>query len=210
MNSEHEMKLNLGCGTQVVDGWINVDYAFGARLVKNPILRFISRQMRLFKSDWNNNITIYNLTKRFPWPDQSAEVIYSSHFLEHLLKEDGSNFLKECHRCLCTGGIIRVLVPDLRNIVNKYIDNRIVADDFVRELGVLYSDKSQGWKRYLSPFIQFPHKCMYDMPRLLQILDDIGFDCVPCSAFESKIDGIRAIELEDRSRNSVIVEGIKR
>jgi len=30
------MKLNLGCGNQVVEGWVNVDYALGARFAKIP------------------------------------------------------------------------------------------------------------------------------------------------------------------------------
>ncbi len=203
------MKLHLGCGSQVVDGWINVDYALGARFMKVPLLRVFNRKLKLFRLDWNEKIVLHDLTKMFPWGDSSAEIIYTSHTLEHLSKEEGRKFLEECHRVLHKGGIIRVLVPDLRYIVDKYINNRIAADDFVEELGVLYTNKSQGFKRYLSPFVQFPHKCMYDTPRLKRILNELGFDSTSCSAFESRIDDIRLIELEDRAINAVVVEGTK-
>jgi predicted SAM-dependent methyltransferase len=36
-------------------------------------------------------------------------------------------------------GIIRILVPDLRLIVTEYLANRVYAEDFVEELGVLFS-----------------------------------------------------------------------
>ena len=33
-----DMKVNLGCGDRVVDGWTNVDYALGARLTRVPLV----------------------------------------------------------------------------------------------------------------------------------------------------------------------------
>ncbi|MFN3427037.1 MAG: hypothetical protein ACK41G_05640 [Candidatus Thermochlorobacter sp.] len=33
------MKRHLGCGTHVVEGWINTAYSSGARLAKSPPLR---------------------------------------------------------------------------------------------------------------------------------------------------------------------------
>ena len=34
-------KLNLGSGPEVIEGWINIDYALGAKLNKNIIFRNI-------------------------------------------------------------------------------------------------------------------------------------------------------------------------
>jgi ubiquinone/menaquinone biosynthesis C-methylase UbiE len=204
------MKLNLGCGSQVPDGWINVDYALGARFAKNPIFRALNRKLRVFDLDWNEKIYLHNLTKQFPWADSSIDVVYSSHTLEHFTRGDGRRFLAECHRVLRNNGIVRIVVPDLRNVVVEYTEGRINADDLVEKLGVLYGNNKNVLKNRLSPFIQFPHKCMYDSPRLLAILSETGFDAANRAPFDSDISDIRLVELEGRTENAVIVEGRKR
>ena len=50
---------------------------------------------------------------------------------------------------------------------------------------------------------------MYDTPRLLAILRDVGFDAVSRSPLESDISDIGIVELEDRTLNAVVVEGRK-
>lgn len=40
--------------------------------------------------------------------------------MEHFPKEKASAFINECFRVLKPGGILRVVVPDLENIVNEY------------------------------------------------------------------------------------------
>jgi ubiquinone/menaquinone biosynthesis C-methylase UbiE len=204
------MKLNLGCGSQVPNGWINVDYSLGARFAKIPLFSVLNRKIKLFELDWNEKIFLHNLTKQFPWNDFSIDIVYSSHTLEHFSKEDGRKFLAECCRVLRKNGIIRIVVPDLRHFVNEYIEGRILADDFVGKLGVLYGTSNNTLKRLLSPYIQFPHKCMYDALRLIEILRELGFDARTRDAFDSSIDDIRLVEWEVRTRNAVIVEGRKR
>jgi predicted SAM-dependent methyltransferase len=139
MSKKRITKLNLGCGSQVPDGWINVDYALGARFAKIPFFRALNKKLRLFETDWNDKIYIHNLSKRFPWADSTMDVVYSSHTLEHFSREDGRRFLAECHRVLRKNGIIRIVVPDLRYDVVEYIEGRTNAEDFVEKLNVLYS-----------------------------------------------------------------------
>ena len=204
------MKLNLGCASQVPDGWVNVDYALGARFMKIPFFRAFNRKVKLFNLDWNEKIHLHDLTKKFPWEDSSVDIIYSSHTLEHFSKEDGRKFLAECHRVLRKHCIIRIVVPDLHHNVTEYIERLIKADEFVEKLGVLYVSSDNPIKKQLAPFCQFPHKCMYDNTRLLEILDELGFEASTRAAFKSDIADIQLIELEKRTENSVIVEGQKR
>lgn len=114
-----DMKLNLGCGFQVPDEWINVDYAFGARFVKIPFFRRLNRKLKLFDLDWNQRIYLHDLTRKFPWRDGTVDVVYSSHTLEHFTGEQGRLFLTECHRVPKRNGIIRIVVPDLKVWVLK-------------------------------------------------------------------------------------------
>ena len=204
------MKLNLGCGSQVPAGWTNVDYSVGARFAKIPLFSAINKRLKLFDLSWNKSIFLHDLTKRFPWRDSTVDVVYTSHTLEHFTRDDGRRFLRECHRVLGQSGIIRVVVPDLRHIITGYFEGRIKADEFIEELLVLYGNTDKAWKDRLAPFIQFPHKCMYDTPRLLAILDEVGFAAAARGPFDSDIGDIQSIELENRTQNAVIVEGRKR
>ena len=202
--------LNLGCGSQLGDGGVNVDYALGARMAKLPLFRPLNSRLKMFKFDWDDRIYLHDLTKPFPWPSNSADAIYSSHTLEHLSREDGRRFLSECHRVLRAGGLIRIVVPDLREAVTDYLEGRVKADDFVEQLGVLYIPGGSPLKRKLAPFVQFPHKCMYDTRRLVEILGEIGFDAAARQPFDSGIEGLEQVELENRTHHAVIVEGSKR
>src|SRR5574344_1513960 len=77
--------LNLGCGRCFHKDWINVDY-----------------------SSCDESVIAYDLTKKLPFEDNSFEVIYHSHLLEHFEKSFAPIFLKECYRVLKKGGIIRI------------------------------------------------------------------------------------------------------
>ena len=204
------MKLNLGCGDQTPQGWINVDYALGARFAKLPLFSFLNKQFRFFNIDWNKHIYLHDLRTRFPWGDGQANYVYSSHSLEHLTREEGLFFLRECHRILKQRGVIRVVVPDLRVIVDDYLKGSTKANQFLENLGVLYGGQHSRLKQRLSPFFQFRHKCMYDCETLLAIMQEIGFACEPRNAFSSRIEDIDRIELESRTQSAVILEGEKR
>lgn len=203
-------KVNLGCGAQVPDGWINVDYALGARLARVPLFRRLNRKLRLFGLDWDDRILIHDLTRPFPWRDSSVDVVYSSHTLEHLTREQGARFLAECHRVLRIDGVIRIVVPDLASFVERYSQGAIDATRFVEQLGVLYGGSKNGARRWIAPFMEFPHKCMYDTSALLDVLERAGFAAECREPFDSDIPGVGEVELEDRTVDAVIVEGKKR
>jgi SAM-dependent methyltransferase len=204
------VKLNLGCAGQVVDGWINVDYALGARLAKIPFLRVLNRKLRLFDLDWDQRIYLHDLSKPFPWADNTIDIVYSSHALEYFSRDDGRKFIAECYRVLRKDGILRLVQHDLRYIVVEYIEGRIRADNFLEHLGVRYGSNKSVLKDRLAPFIQFPLRCIYDAPTLLQILGQAGFDVAIKAPFESAIGDIRNVELQGRTEHAIIIEGRRR
>lgn len=91
--------LNVGCGKKFSkhEVWENIDMYSHSKHVRE-----------------------YNLLKGFPYPDNKFDTVYHSQVLEHIPKEEAAGFLKECHRVLKEGGIIRVVVPDLENIIGEY------------------------------------------------------------------------------------------
>jgi predicted SAM-dependent methyltransferase len=96
----HLVKLNLGCGDRYLTEWTNIDFIATSRYVQQ-----------------------HNLTKGIPMADNTCEVVYHSHVLEHFRKQDAVYFLKECFRVLQKGGVVRIAVPDLEMIVKCYLEN---------------------------------------------------------------------------------------
>ena len=203
------IKLNLGCAKQVVEGWINVDYALGARLIKLPVFGFLVKKFKLFNIDWDDSIFVHDLNKPLPWHDNSVDVIYTSRTLEHLTKEFGKQLLEECHRVLKPNGLLRIVVPDFNSIVEDYNEGRIFAEDFCKRLVVEVSP-THGIKGVIKRCIEFPHQCMYTTDRLVNITKEIGFIAASKKPFDSSIYDIRSIETEDEDSAPVIVECSKR
>jgi len=92
--------LNLGCGNRYVESeaWLNVDFA-----VRHP------------------RVLAIDLRKKLPFHENYFDLVYHSHVLEHFTCTDAKNLLDECYRILKPGGIIRIVVPDLENIVREYL-----------------------------------------------------------------------------------------
>lgn len=92
--------INLGCGPSYVDNinWINIDYESSSKSVQKA-----------------------NLLQKLPLNQETADLVYSSHFLEHIPKSKVIFFLQECFRILKPGGIIRLVLPDLEEMANNYL-----------------------------------------------------------------------------------------
>lgn len=90
--------LNVGCGATYHTAWVNLDV--------EPLSRDVLR---------------HHAASPLPFEDCSFDACYSSHLIEHLSPVDARLLLKEMHRVLKPGGIIRVVVPDLESIVRLYL-----------------------------------------------------------------------------------------
>lgn len=110
--------LYVGCGMSPTSGWINVDNSMSIRLAWLPvwIVSFLSKISLIDKWQLANiafcrkaNIRRCNAAKRLPCEDESIEVLYSSHMLEHLDQQEASRFLAEAYRVLVRGGLSDLL-----------------------------------------------------------------------------------------------------
>jgi predicted SAM-dependent methyltransferase len=90
--------LNLGCGSRFQPSWTNVN--------------FIST---------GKGVIAHNLTQGIPFADESFDVVYNSHVLEHFPIVPAESFIRECYRVLRPSGILRIVVPDLEQIVRMYL-----------------------------------------------------------------------------------------
>jgi predicted SAM-dependent methyltransferase len=90
--------LNLGCGERFHPEWANLDLWSCSPKIQSCDLR-----------------------QGIPAPDESFDVVYHSHLLEHLDPASGLALLRECWRVLRKGGMARVAVPDLEQIAKTYL-----------------------------------------------------------------------------------------
>lgn len=92
--------LNLGCGKKYsnLPEWINIDFVSSGE-----------------------HVIAHNLLDGIPYPDQSFDLVYHSHVLEHFSKKDGENFIQECFRVLKKDGVLRIVVPNLEKIAKNYL-----------------------------------------------------------------------------------------
>jgi predicted SAM-dependent methyltransferase len=101
-----EKYVNLGCGQRYHPDWTNIDFVSSGA-----------------------GVIAHNLSMGVPFPNTSCDVVYHSHLLEHFPKNSAESFLRECHRVLVPGGIIRIAVPDLESIAKSYLDALYRATD---------------------------------------------------------------------------------
>jgi predicted SAM-dependent methyltransferase len=88
---EHKTrKLHLGCGNNLLSGWLNSDLEPSSR-----------RAIRI------------DVTKRFPFADATFDYVFSEHMIEHIPYAKGMLMLRECFRVTKPGGRIRISTPDL-------------------------------------------------------------------------------------------------
>ena len=96
--------LNLGCGNDIRDGFVNID---------------------LFSDDPR---VIYMDIRKLEMPDESADMILASDILEHFSHRETDNLLKEWCRVLKPGGDLLIRCPSLKLQVKAYNNGDWDAD----------------------------------------------------------------------------------
>lgn len=80
-------------------------------------------------SDWTNinfrnhgeDFLIYAPNQGIPFPDNTFDVVYHSHFMEKLTRDEGKNIIEECFRVLRPGGLMRIITLDFESLAANYI-----------------------------------------------------------------------------------------
>lgn len=218
------IKVNLGSGPYGKPDWINLDWGILAILSKFVLLRKLLIGLKLLSPsygiDWPSQPRLWDCRKNLPFKDQSVNFIYSSHFLEHLHRYQVIKVLKECKRVLQKGGVLRIALPDLRLIAEKYLQNdkefflRVeksaldnCADLFMLHIhgGDICSQPS-FIRKIQQKFIR-GHLWMYDFESLYAILYAEGFKNIQkCSPGQGRTPDI---DFLDRYReNSMFIEAV--
>ncbi len=174
------LKLNIGCGKVKLPGWVNIDI--------EPIADLV-----------------IDIRKGLPFNDDSVDFIYTEHLLEHLTFEESEKILRDFYRCLSVGGILRIAMPDLDYLIERYNTDWKNQDwlswpeyEFVKTRGQMLNISFRWWG----------HKYLYNEEDLKNQLIKAGFlKIMRCNWNKSNHAELR--NLETRKDSKLIMEAEK-
>ncbi|KRE21442.1 hypothetical protein ASE66_28905 [Bosea sp. Root483D1] len=95
----------------------------GAGSWKHPVWQNVEYPTEHYANDLKDNVDIEwdaTSTRPIPVEDNSIELIFCSHTIEHLLPEHDRHIFRECYRILKPGGIVRFITPNFHLYYGAY------------------------------------------------------------------------------------------
>ena len=136
-----KVKLHLGCGKRHFPGFIHID-----------------------RDPWEHLDYQRDIKDLSNFEDNSVDLIYLCHCFNSFDDDDARAALKEWHRILKKGGILRIAVPDFEAISMAYLSFKdlklvkiLVTGYYKGKLGTDY------------------HRSVYDEATLKKLLEECGF-----------------------------------
>jgi len=169
-----KLYLDVGCGLNSHENFVNMDY------------------------HWTPNVDVcWDITtKKYPFPNNRFEGIFTEHCLEHISFEDCKKNLFEFFRVLKSGGVLRIVVPDGELYLDIY-ERRKKGE----KVAMPYEDG------YISPmhringvFRNHGHLFIYDFDTFRILLEEVGFKNIVKQTFQ--VGKLQALLIDTESRRS--------
>ena len=167
-----------------------------------------------------------DVTKPLPFPDGYADYEFSSHLIEHLSREEGARFIRECFRILRPGGMIRIATPNTGSLMTQYMYDMGKYEEHLADYRDAPDEDPDGLKQYRhvnvgvgdaeTPIDAFAHlalsghKSVYDIGVLYKIFVDAGFENITVeSPFHSMSPVVERETIVSHATLSLVVEARK-
>lgn len=178
LKARDSLMLNIGCGTDYKEAWINIDN---------------NSDNNIEKLDLN-----WDLRNPLPFDDNTVDYIFNEHFFEHLTPEEGQVVIKDLMRVLKPGGTMRIAMPDLESVVDHYLNVPLAKDPVIKEFNLGHIKTRAEWMNI--SFRDWGHKWLYDWEELCRRLADAGYNNVKrCGLRKSEHKLLRNLETRDGS-----------
>jgi predicted SAM-dependent methyltransferase len=151
-------KLNIGCGNKKINGYVSVD----------------------IRNDVDADIIIDLEKIPYPLEGGSIDEILANDIIEHFSYRTVEDVVREWHRILTSGGMLRIKTPDFENIIN------ILKRDGLSFIGgtasLVMGDEHKTWagiSHWLyggQDYAQNYHKMIFTKIELKKFLEYIGFE----------------------------------
>ncbi|EDZ62393.1 hypothetical protein SMGD1_0504 [Sulfurimonas gotlandica GD1] len=192
MNKKY--KLNLGCASRPIEGYINIDIDDKETMRKRYPNINIPDDIEIFQYD------IFNL----PFDFESIHEVRSESMIEHLSFLEEKKFFLEMKRVLKKDGLLVFSVPDFEDTVKKWLNAKDDWKDFYRNDDEAIDNQhwfgnnsysfGNRWG-YLTASIFGPqnsegqfHKNAYTEAKIKAMMKYLGFEVVEISRFNWKED----------------------
>lgn len=128
------LRINVGCGARVMDGWFNCDIQRNVNAPRAPELLCDA--------------------KSIPLPDACANTVMAVHVFEHFYRWECDAVLDEWSRLLRSGGTLILELPNLVKCCENYLSGRMRGGkdpDQLARWGI-YGDPRTGDKYMCHPW----------------------------------------------------------
>ena len=190
----NKIKLNLGCASNLLDGYINIDQDnIDDIRERYPLLKF-PKDAIIYTYD------VFNL----PYKDGTVDEIIADGFIEHLSFIEERKIFEEIKRVLKPNGILSFAVPNFEKVVRLWLEAEDNWQDFYRLdneaikekhwFGTYTYEPKNRWG-YLTAQLygsqhgegQFHQNC-YTTPKIRAMLTKLGFSDINVTEFQWKED----------------------
>jgi len=124
--------------------------------------------------------------------DDTVDLLYASHCLEHISYLHTREVLVEWYRVLKPGGVLRISVPDLDRLIEIYTAS---GCDIRPVIGLLYGGHDHPYNIHMS---------IFNRASLEGLLNDVGFQ--QCRVWVPNSDALTT--MDDFSSFSRLVDGV--
>lgn len=196
MKSKENVRVNFGCGSDVVDGWLNFDNSPILVLGRYRLLRIlIPRNSTIFHSD----LRFGNIVKGLPLKQGSVDVVYSSHVLEHLTYNEGIEALRNCFEMMKKGAVMRLVMPDFDHYIDEYNKSKDLMKFYEQtDLGYVHRP-STIFGKLIFYLKNSRHQYVWNEQQIVTALTEIGFKDIRRAYFnDSECTDFNAVERFNR------------
>jgi predicted SAM-dependent methyltransferase len=154
LDNQTNWRVVLGPGEHYYEGWLNLDL-----IPHDP--RFI----------W--------FDARAPlWlPDESADIVFSEHMIEHISYADGVALLTDIFRVLKPGGMVRIATPDLARTCALAGERSAIQQNYVNYINQTFGGHYNNQASFAinNMFFTYNHAFVYDAATLRDSFERAGF-----------------------------------
>ena len=204
--------VQFGCGLCAPTQWRNFDASPTLRLQRLPAIgKFVpAGEFGRFPS----NVEYGDITAGLPIADDSVELMYCSHILEHITLDELRQALQNCYRYLQPGGIFRMVLPDLEILVQQYLNSTDpdAALVFMHDSWLGISSRRRDLLGFLKSWLSGSHHLwMWDYKSLSRELSNVGFVDIRRARFgDSGIAEFAELENPERWQDELGIQCCKR
>lgn len=190
LRKRKDLSVNVGSGGKGLPGWVNID------LRRHP-----------------DTTLQLDIRQPLPLADDSVARMLAEHVVEHIeFRQDIPRVLADWHRILRPGGVLRIIVPDARSMIEAYVsgdkkrwlelgwDLEAMPRDIHTPMHILNHTFNQDGE----------HLFAYDFETLALVLRHAGFGTIERMSYRHSRDPQLAIDQENHAPYSLYVEAVKK